>query len=178
MGRRRLAWGSWLLALALVLVGAGAALASFESPASNDTSQQFTPGNPQRQDTPNDPHYDNAEPDTQQPPANQSTNIYNDRFDLSGFPPSLSTASSHYLQDPNIDQSQDTGYNAAGAWKKTIGDPRVTIAILDTGIKWDRSGLRQRVHLNKGELQLHQGCSSSDYDCNGDGQFNVDDYAG
>src|SRR3954454_2257163 len=178
MGRRRLAWGSWLLALALVLVGAGAALASFESPASNDTSQQFTPGNPQRQDTPNDPDYDNAEPDTQQPPAKQSTNIYDERFDLFGFPSARSTASAHYLEGPNMGQSQVSGYNAAGAWKLTRGRPDVTIAILDTGIKWDRSGLRQRVHLNKGELPLPQGCSSSDYDCNGDGQFNVDDYAG
>src|SRR3954453_4098893 len=178
MGRRRLAWGGWLLALALVLVGAGAALASFESPASNDTSQQFTPGNPQRQDTPNDPDYDNAEPDTQQPPAKQSTNIYDERFDLFGFPSARSTASARYLEGPNMGQSQVSGYNAAGAWKLTRGRPDVTIAILDTGIKWDRSGLRQRVHLNKGELPLPQGCSSSDYDCNGDGQFNVDDYAG
>src|SRR3954468_14588867 len=178
MGRRRLAWGSWLLALALVLVGAGAAVASFESPASNDTSQQFTPGNPQRQDTPNDPEYDQAEPDTQQPPANQSTNIYDERFDLFGFPSARSTATAHYAEGPNATKSQVSGYNAAGAWKLTRGRPDVTIAILDTGIKWDRSGLRQRVHLNKRELPLPQGCSSSDYDCNGDGQFNVDDYAG
>src|SRR3954453_6100125 len=175
MGRRRLAWGGWLLALALVLVGAGAALASFESPASNDTSQQFTPGNPQRQDTPNDPDYDNAEPDTQQPPAKQSTNIYDERFDLFGFPSARSTASAHYLEGPNMGQSQVSGYNAAGAWKLTRGRPDVTIAILDTGIKWDRTGLRKRIHLNQGELPKPAG--SSFYDKNGDGQFNVDDYA-
>jgi hypothetical protein len=176
VGRGRLVWGSWIAALALVLVGAGAAFASFESPASNDTSQQFTPGNVQRQDTPNDPDYDNAEPDTQQPLANQSTNIYDERFDLFGFPSARSTASALYAEGPNAVKPQVSGYNAAGAWKLTRGRPDVTIAILDTGIKWDRSGLRQRVHLNKGELPKPEG-SPTTYDKNGDGQVNVDDYA-
>ena len=49
---------------------------------------------------------------------------------------------------------QIAGYNAAGAWKLARGRPDVVIAILDTGIKWDREGLRTQVHLNTGELPL------------------------
>ena len=70
---------------------------------------------------------------------------------------------------------QVSGFNAAGAWKLTRGSPAVTIAILDTGIRWDRESLRKRIHLNAGELPKPQG--SAVYDKNGDGQFNVDDYA-
>jgi hypothetical protein len=179
MGRRRLAWGSWIVALAIALIAASAAFASFESPSSSDTSQKFTPPpdptNPQRQDTPNDPKYDQAEPDTQQPADKRSTNIYDERFDLFGFPSSRSP-SALYLEGPNTGKPQVSGYNAAGAWKKTIGDPRVTIAILDTGIKWDNKGLRTRIHLNQGELPKPQGCA--DYDCHGNDGFNVDDYVG
>ncbi|MEA2430885.1 MAG: hypothetical protein QOI19_1358, partial [Thermoleophilaceae bacterium] len=179
MGRRRLAWGSWIVALAIALVGATAAFASFDSPGSSDSSQKFTPPpdptNPQRQDKPNDPNYDQAEPDGNTP---HSTNFFDERFDLFGFPSAL-TPSARY-NDPPSGQPPGTpqvaGFNAAGAWKLTRGRSDVTIAILDTGIKWDRDSLRKRIHLNRGELPMPQG--SSAYDKNGDGQFNVDDYVG
>src|SRR5437763_9667825 len=113
MGPGRLAWGSWVLVLAIALPGAAEALASdFEHPASNDTSQQFAPGNVQRQDTPNDPNYDQAEPDGN---PQTSSNIYDERFDLFGFPSALSTASAHYLEGPNAGKPQVSGFNAAGA---------------------------------------------------------------
>src|SRR5205807_1062027 len=68
--------------------GAAIALASdFEHPASHDTSQQFTNANVQRLDKPNDPDYDNAEPGGNQP---SKTNLYDERFDLFGFPSVLS----------------------------------------------------------------------------------------
>src|SRR4051794_7787107 len=177
MGRRRLAWGSWMVALAIALIGAGAAFASFDAPSSNDTSQKFTPPpnptNPQRQDKPNDPDYDQAEPDGNTP---HSTNFFDERFDLFGFPSAL-TPGANYVDGPNAGKGrQVAGFNAAGAWKLTRGRPDVTIAILDTGIKWDRESLRRRIHLNKGELPLP--ASSAVYDKNGDGQFNVEDYAG
>ena len=35
-----------------------------------------------------------------------------------------------------------SGFNAAGAWKITRGDPRVSVAVLDTGVNWDNGGLR------------------------------------
>ena len=50
------------------------------------------------------------------------------------------------------------------------------VAILDTGIRWNSGGLRKKVALNRDELPLPNGCTQ--YDCNGDGAFNVDDYAG
>src|SRR5436190_1599491 len=163
--------------LALALAPPGAAIAipvatGFENPGSHDTSQQFTPGNVQRQDTPNDPNYDQAEPDGS---PQTSSNIFDERFDLFGFPSALSS-SALYLEGPNAGKPQISGFNAAGAWKLTRGSPDVTIAILDTGIKWDRASLRQRIHLNAGELPKPEG-SPTTYDKNGDGQFNVDDYA-
>src|SRR3954452_14072837 len=145
MLRRRL-WGSCIVALALVLLGASAALASFDSPSSNDSSQKFTPppdpSNPQRNDKPNDPEYDQSEPDGNTP---HSTNFYDERFDLFGFPSAL-TPTARYQDGPNAgavpgSRQQVAGYNAAGAWKLTRGRPEVTIAILDTGIKWDRASL-------------------------------------
>jgi hypothetical protein len=72
------------LAVAGTLLAGGASAAAcggFENPCSNETSQQFGYGSVQRQDTPNDPNYDQSEPDTQQPPTNRSSNFYDERFD-------------------------------------------------------------------------------------------------
>jgi uncharacterized repeat protein (TIGR01451 family) len=70
------------------------------------------------------------------------------------------------------------------AWQTTTGRPDVTIASLDSGIRWNDGGaasdLRRKVRLNKSELPVPQqsgGVACSQYDCNGDGVFNVDDYA-
>jgi Ca2+-binding RTX toxin-like protein len=206
----RMAWSGArplvaVLACLAVLVPA-TALASFEAPASPDTSQQFGPLSVQRQDTPNDPNYDRAEPDDEDrpgsprvlgggPAAPPSTNLYDERFDLFGFP-SARTPAALYLEGPHALSPMVSGFNAAGAWKLTRGLPSVAVAYLDTGIKWDREGLRTQVHLNQGELPapLHdRATASSDsaafpdclgltgtgmggYDVNGDGAFNVLDY--
>jgi hypothetical protein len=192
--------------LALLLIPCVALGAGFEAPVSSDTSQQFAPLSVQRQDTPNDPDYDRAEPDDEDrpggprvlaggPAATPSTNIYDERFDLFGFP-SLRTPSAIYLEGPHATAPMVSGFNAAGAWKLTRGLPSVSVAYLDTGIKWDRQGLRTQVHLNSGELPLplhDRATPSSDsgafpscaaftgtglggYDVNGDGAFNVLDY--
>ena len=81
------------------------------------------------------------------------------------------------------------------AWQTTTGRPDVTIAVLDSGIKWDDLGamrdLRAKTRLNRGELEqpsttLRKGsdpsagdCSSYEdaWDANGDGVFNTLDYA-
>lgn len=176
------------LALALVLglaaLGTAPAAASdFEHPASHDTSQQFAygrplgPGNVQRQDTPDDPVYDPAEPDTLH--GRTSTNLYDERFDLFGFPSQL-TPLAIYHDGPHAGLPQVSGFNAAGAWKAERGRPDVVIAILDTGIKWQEPGLRLQIHLNTGELpypSLADGKSCGRYDCNRDGVVNVEDYA-
>jgi hypothetical protein len=70
------------------------------------------------------------------------------------------------------------------AWKLTTGRPDVTISVLDSGIKWNDAGamgdLRFKLRLNRGELPLPQETGGTDcavYDCNGDGVFNLADYA-
>jgi hypothetical protein len=77
------------------------------------------------------------------------------------------------------DSTTDVDPTAKTAWQITTGRPDVTIAVLDSGIKWNDAGamsdLRRKVRLNTGELPLPEGCTK--YDCNGDGVVNVDDYA-
>jgi hypothetical protein len=90
------------------------------------------------------------------------------------------------------------------AFEETLGRPDVVIAVLDSGIEWNNSGamvaVRDKVHLNQGELPVPrhdlgtsldpgQDCATfgnatggdynphGDYDVNGDGVFNVLDYA-
>src|SRR3954470_18284551 len=99
---------------AVLLFVPGAAVATgagFDSPGSNDTSQKFTPPpdptNPQRQDTPNDPDYDQAEPDGN---PQTSTNMYDERFDLFGFPSSHSAGSALYAEGPHMGLPQVSGF--------------------------------------------------------------------
>ena len=155
-----------------------AAARDFEHPASDATGQQFELDNPQRHDTPNDPSYDRAEPDDEDD-VDGSTNLYDERYDLFGFPSRL-TPLALYLAGPNAGRRQVSGFNAAGAWKLHRGRPDVTVAILDTGIRWDNQGVRRRIALNEDELPLPQdgaGTPATSHDRNGDGQVNVEDYA-
>jgi hypothetical protein len=156
-----------------------ASCGGFENPCSQETAQQFGYGSVQRQDTPNDPSYDQSEPDTQQPPANRSSNFYDERFDLFGFPSQL-TPNATYAVGPNAGKPMVAGFNAAGAWKAERGRPDSVVSILDTGIDWGQRGLRDQIHLNTGELpypQRSDGSSCGTFDCNGDGVVNVEDYA-
>jgi hypothetical protein len=161
------------------VAGAGVSCGGFEAPCSHETAQQFGYGSVQREDTPNDPNYDQAEPDTQQPPGMRSSNFYAERFDLFGFPSAL-TPNAIYKVGPNAGKPMVAGFNAAGAWKAERGRPDVVVAILDDGINWSERGLRDQVHLNTGELPYPEhtdGSSCGSYDCNGDGVVNVEDYA-
>jgi len=76
-----------------------------------------------------------------------------------------------------------SGCSADKAWQKVTGDPRVVIAVLDSGIKWNEADLVNQHYLNKGELpQPDKACQTSKYDpkkpydANGDGKFNIQDY--
>jgi hypothetical protein len=167
--------GTLLISATTVAASCG----GFENPCSNETAQQFTTGSVQRQDTPNDPKYDQSEPDTQQPPQNRSSNFYAERFDLFGFPSQL-TPNAVYATGPNAGKPEVAGFNASGAWKAERGRPDAVIAILDDGIYWGEQGLRDQIHLNTGELpypEHAEGLSCGTYDCNGDGVVNVEDYA-
>ncbi len=172
-----------LIAAVAVLVAVSGASAAgcggFENPCSQETAQQFGYHSVQRQDTPNDPVYDQAEPDTQQPPERRSSNFYAERFDLFGFPSEL-TPGAVYAVGPHAGKPMVAGFNAAGAWKLERGRPESVIAILDTGIDWSATGLRDKIRLNTGELPYPEnadGSSCGAYDCNGDGLVNVEDYA-
>jgi len=71
------------------------------------------------------------------------------------------------------------GANVTGAWKYSVGRPEVIVAIIDNGIDdYDDPELRRAFFLNQGELPLPNvnGVPCSQYDCNGDGRFDVDDY--
>ncbi|MDJ0868616.1 MAG: S8 family serine peptidase [Myxococcota bacterium] len=69
----------------------------------------------------------------------------------------------------------ESGMDIVGAWQRTTGRPDVVIAVLDSGIFWDRADLARKVALNAGELPVPAGCAS--HDCNGDGFVSVDDFA-
>lgn len=67
------------------------------------------------------------------------------------------------------------GISLDAAWQHTIGRDDVAIAVLDSGILWDHPDLRRKVWLNAGELPRPEGSAS--HDANGDGLFDVEDYA-
>jgi hypothetical protein len=202
--RRRLGLSLSACALLALTVAVSQALAAgFENPSSNQTAQQFGPGNVQRHDTPNDPNYDYAEPDDETGGVDPSSNVYDEEFGYFGFP-SQRTPTAIYAVGPfapgpgcpvfPLPCRQISGFNASGAWKIERGNPDTVIAILDTGIKWDRSGLRTQIHLNQGELPVPNhdlpdavsdagtlpvggcGAMANAYDANGDGAFDVLDY--
>jgi hypothetical protein len=71
------------------------------------------------------------------------------------------------------------------AWAKTTGDPRVVIAVLDSGAYWDERDLVNKWFLNQAELPPpddacqkpeNRGEGKRRHDANGDGVFNVQDY--
>ena len=177
-------WAALAVLLAAALgASAVAAARDFENPASSETSQQSALVNPQRADTPTDPSYDLAEADDED--GVKSTNLFDEQFGFFGFPSSHTRLSATYSEGPRSSQPMVSGFNASGAWKLDRGRPGVAVAVLDTGIKWDREGLRTQVRLNRGELPTPAAagapCPSQGadpYDCNGDGVFNVLDYAG
>ncbi len=90
------------------------------------------------------------------------------------------------VDDADVDQG----------WRTTTGRPDVVIAVLDSGIKWNDRGamvdLRRKTRLSKGEApeprndspasphEAGVNCASyngTGFDINGDGVFNVVDYA-
>jgi hypothetical protein len=184
VGRRTLIGLFALAGLSLCLLAAGAAIASF--PGTN-------PNESVRINTPNDPGYDHCEPDDEQGPPT-CANTFGEQYERFGFAPNGSHTSALYHNplDTHVQRymAQNTGagrnplgqvpgVSADRAWKYSTGLPSVQIAIEDTGIRWSKTSLRKQVYLNKGELPLPRNGASTCavYDCNGDGAFNVDDYA-
>ncbi len=55
----------------------------------------------------------------------------------------------------------------------------VALGVMDSGINWEHNDLRRKFYLHAPELplpQLSDGSTSPEYDANGDGLFNIDDY--
>src|ERR671935_3180983 len=184
-GRRRIsALGAALIALALPVT----ALAAF--PGTN-------PNESPRANTPNDPGFDRCEADDPDTPPGDCDSYFEEQFGSFGFSPDSAQEApgvkTQYDDCSQLDQqgrdaniaagdpqcSQISGVRADTAWKYSAGLPTVSVAILDTGIRWQDRELTDKVHLNRQELPLPRdgGTDCAAYDCNGDGVFNVEDYA-
>ncbi|HEX8067285.1 MAG TPA: S8 family serine peptidase [Thermoleophilaceae bacterium] len=167
---------------ALALALPAAAIAAF--PGSD-------PGESVRANAPNDPGFDPCEQDNDG--GAECSNPFDEEVERFGFAPSATQFSATYKNpsDTARQQEQNTlagrnplgqlsGVSADRAWKLSTGRPDVQVAILDTGIRWEDQDLRTKVALNRRELPEPQragGAPCPGYDCNGDGAFNVDDYA-
>ncbi len=71
--------------------------------------------------------------------------------------------------------SPGPGMNVTAAWQVTTGRPDVVVAVLDSGIRWRDTQLREKVALNLAELPAP--CAAGP-DCDGNGVVNVDDFDG
>jgi hypothetical protein len=183
-GRRTAALAAALLALALP----AAALAAF--PGTDPTQSP-------RANTPDDPGFDRCETDDPNTPQGDCDSYFEEQFGSFGFSPDSAQQApgvkTQYTECSQLDQqgrnanvkagdpacSQISGVRADTAWKYSVGSPQVSVAVLDTGIRWQDAELVNKVRLNKGELPLPQhanGTNCASYDCNGDGAFNVKDY--
>jgi hypothetical protein len=169
-----------LIILAVLLAAAPAAIAANPNFPGKDPDESV------RANTPDDPGFDACEPDNAGGPSCAS--VFSEQYERFGFAPFQTQLTAIYKnpQDTQRQQAQNQaagrnplgqipGVSADRAWKRSTGDTRVRIAILDTGIRWEKESLRKRVALNERELPKPQNCS--DYDCNKDGSFDVDDYA-
>src|SRR6202158_1065611 len=110
-----------------------------------------------RANTPNDPDFDKAEPDDEDGdfvPGQFS--VFDEANRLFGFAPNSTSATARYLdpRNPRVGQPQVSGVSADLAWKLSIGEQNVAVAICDTGIVWSNQELRRRVRLNTGELAV------------------------
>src|SRR5438552_6447310 len=141
-----------------------------------------------RANTPNDPDFDKAEPDDPDMDCMPGAcSVFEEQHRLFGFAPNQSRTTAFYRDpgNPHVGQPQVSGVSADLAWKLSIGEQTTDVAICDTGIQWDREELRRRIRLNTGELPVPCGPTAGQkgrplaaYDCDGDGIFTPEDYAG
>jgi hypothetical protein len=113
---------------------------------------------------PNDPDYDRWERGI------DSSSFYDEQWNLYSFTP----------RGVRLTR-QASGISADLAWKISTGRRDVVVAILDSGIRWHERELVNQFYLNRGELPEPQDASGHStpgvYDLNGDGVFNIQDYA-
>jgi subtilase family protein len=170
----------------LVLIAVLVALGAAPALAANPNFPGSNPDESVRANTPDDPGFDSCEPDN--PGGSTCGSVFSEQYERFGFAPFATQLTATYKNPGGTQREQQQnlaagrnplgqipGVSADRAWKRSTGDPRVRIAILDTGIRWEKESLRKRIALNAKELPKPRGCTK--YDCNGDGAFNVDDYA-
>jgi hypothetical protein len=168
--------------------------------AANPNFPGSDPSESPRANTPDDPDFDACEADDPDTGPTDCSSYFSEQWGKFGFNPDsaemapgvrtqyadclVPDAHSQLDQqgrEANTDAgdpqcSQIGGVRADTAWKYSTGSSKVVDAILDTGIRWQDPELVNQVHLNQAELEKPQGCA--EYDCNGDGVFNIDDYTG
>src|SRR5213594_1037396 len=119
-------------------------------------------------------------------PADYQSYLFLPTTDPPTIPSDLSATNFRFssLVDPAVPATAQELFGVRGpsvdkAWQITTGRPDVVVAILDSGIEWNNLGamgdLANKVHLNAGELPVPE-ASTTGYDRNGDGVFNVRDY--
>jgi hypothetical protein len=76
------------------------------------------------------------------------------------------------MTNPSFRKSETaTGMSADVAWTYTIGDPRVKIAVLDSGIHWDNTDLTHTAAINEKELVNAKPLDKDGKPCGGDGDL-------
>jgi hypothetical protein len=184
--------------LFVVLLGLLVPAAAFAAFPGTDPSES------PRANTPNDPGFDPCESDDPNTSPPRCSTYFDEQYGSFGFSPDSANAvpsaphsvgATRYVKCSQLDEqgrdanqaagdprcAQISGVRADTAWKYSAGDAKVTVAILDTGIRWQDPELVDKVHLNRDELPLPEhpnGSTCAAYDCNQDGSFNVEDYAG
>ena len=175
---------AWALALAL-------ALAAPDARAGNPNFDAPT-GDP-RADAPDDPNFDRSESDDASGDHTPGNSVFEGQFELFGFAPETTSASALYLDptDPDFLQPQISGVRADTAWQVQRGRADVAVAILDTGVRWNREELRRKIRLHCAELPAPRpggapiagsspGCKEPGllYDTTGDFGIDAEDWAG
>ena len=162
------------------------------------------PSESPRANTPNDPDFDTCEADDPNTSPPRCTSYFDEQYGAFGFSPDSANAAPaaaalgrrHALRQLLAARragqgrehgrrrsrcAQVSGVSADRAWKYSTGTASVQVAILDTGIRWDKgSSCARRSRLNRGRAADPPATAPptcAQYDCNSDGAFNVDDYA-
>jgi len=186
---RGIALAALAVACALPAI-AGAAFPPEKPPPGN--GPEGDPSESVRANSPNDPAFDRCEPDNVG--GATCSNVFDQQYPLFGFAPNASQVSAPYANptDSHVQRlgeqntkagrsplGQVPGVSADRAWKYTTGLASVQVAILDTGIRWNNGGLRNKIALRAAELPRPQNGTTTCavYDCDDNGAFNVDDYA-
>ncbi len=147
----------------------GAALLLSTTAAADESTWPNGPDEDPRLAYPNDPGFIKI---------NEKGEVTGGQWNLWSFVPESWQKTKDFRED---EIALGTGIHADRAWQRTIGDRRVIIAVLDSGIKWDNGDLQMKHYLNKAELGNCKPTqtdppAADDWDIDGNGYFNIGDY--